>query len=270
MKKTIVLGRGFLGKEFERHGYEVWSRDKFEALKTPLSILDDYDIIINCIAKSNTRWCEDKINFLEALNINGHHPAELSMYCEKNNKKFVHISTGCLYDETHKSNNESSFIAAHCNYTVTKWIGEMGCNSSRDLILRPRLLFSDVKDKNNLLCKLPNYDKYVSDKKDSLTSTTTIVHATTKLLENNCSGIFNIAEDGYASIYEIVCWCDKFNKPIPSPWWNMLTSINTVRENEKLYLVNNIMSINKLKQYYQPPKLIDRINECYKKLSLQK
>lgn len=32
--KTVVLGRGFLGKEFERHGFEVLSRDKFNYPQT--------------------------------------------------------------------------------------------------------------------------------------------------------------------------------------------------------------------------------------------
>ena len=33
-ERVLVLGKGFLGKEYEKHGYTVWGRDKFEFTKT--------------------------------------------------------------------------------------------------------------------------------------------------------------------------------------------------------------------------------------------
>ena len=80
--KTVVLGRGFLGQEFEAMGYEVWGRDKIDfqrELDTTLWCKDvwwrdafnDYDVIINCIGQSNTRYCEEPKNFDEIMFING-------------------------------------------------------------------------------------------------------------------------------------------------------------------------------------------------------
>jgi len=269
--KILVLGEGFLGKEFKRNGFtDVWGRDKFSftnerdffsAWSEVEEEVSKYDVIINCIAKSNTRWCEQNLN--EALFVNGYFPACLSNWCKKNDKQLVHISTGCLYDDTTIQNKETDFLAAHCNYTVTKWIGDKGCDYNRDIVLRPRLLFSDVPDANNLLCKLPNYKKFVNDKRDSLTSTFTIVKSTALLLKNKKTGVFNVANDGDATIYEIAGWCDNFGKKTVKP-----TRIATVRKHENLHLVNNVMDISKLKEVYEPTDIKKEINRCYSKLNI--
>jgi dTDP-4-dehydrorhamnose reductase len=263
--KIAVLGRGYLGKEFERQGFEVLGKDKFSLScdyedgipRTTMwsdqwNTLKQYDIIINCIGKSNTRWCEDPKNFYKALTINGHLPKYLSEWCKINNKKFVHISTGCLYDKPLQSEND--FLVSHCKYTVTKWIGECGCNKDRDLILRPRLYFSDIQDRNNLLCKLPKFSSFISDKKDSLASTKLIVEATVALLKYNQVGIFNVAHEGTASIFEVSKWCNIKGTYIQS---------EIVRQREGLYLVNCTMNIDKLKQFYQPQDLEFAIKQCY-------
>jgi dTDP-4-dehydrorhamnose reductase len=267
MHSIIVLGRGFLGKEFERHGFKVWDKTKFNLTPddhSDLKKINSYDVIINCIAKSNTRWCEDSKNFNNALFVNGIIPKILSEKCKSEHKKFIHISTGCLYDDTTKDNKEDDLIASHCNYTVTKWVGEKYCNKN-DIILRPRLLFSDIPDKNNLLCKLPNYKSYVNNYKDSLTRTKTIVNTCITLLEENASGIFNVAEDGPCTIADIVMWCNNFGKPKSTDWIH-LTTMEHVRNIQKLYLVNNTMDISKIKKYLKINRIKDSIQECYKRL----
>jgi len=261
--KILVLGRGYLGKEFERHGIETWGRDKFDidgggSVEDQLDLLDEYDVIVNCIGKSNTRWCENPDNFDEALFINGFFPGILSDYCEDTDKKFVQISTGCLYDDTTKPNTEDSFLSAHCNYTITKWIGENECNPERDLILRPRLYFSDIQDRNNLICKLPKFQSFTGDKLDSLTSTSTIVGATKALLEADQYGIFNVAQQGSATIAKVASWCGI----------SMVDTItaSALREREGLYLVNNVMDISKLLRYYKPSDIETAVRLSYAEL----
>jgi len=273
MDGVLVLGKGYLGKEYERRGFEVWGRDKFEFIdidniyrswKSIEGSLKPYHTIINCIAKSNTRWCEDPENLKEALFVNGQFPAALSTWCRDNNKKFVHISTGCLYDdaEDKEPKTEEDFIVAHCTYTTTKWIGEKACRKERDIILRPRLLFSDVEDKNNLLCKLPKYKAFVSDRQDSLTNTSTIVAATQALLEKNAVGIFNVANEGSLSISQIAELCGNFGKKRIKK-----TRMSTIRKQENLYLVNNTMNTDKLKKFYKILPTDKLIQACYSKLT---
>jgi len=258
--KVIVLGKGFLGKKFEEKGFEVWGKDQFyiDANRgLPLKNLYKYDVIINCIGKSDTRWCENKENLKQTLFSNGTIPSILSKYCELNDKKFVHISTGCLYDRNDVPQKETDFVAAHCIYTLTKWMGELGCNPSKDLILRPRLYFSDFNDKNNLLCKLPKFNKFLTEM-NSYTSLDVIVDSTTALLKGNQVGIFNVAADGYATLKELSEWMGLKGIGITQTQLHYF---------EKLYLVNNIMNINKLKQFFNPPKLKDEILRCWDKLN---
>lgn len=257
---AVVLGNGFLGNQFARNGWTVWDRSKFSYEKgkfqTDWNELSNFDTIINCIGISDTRFCEQSLSI--AIDINGELPRKLSQYCECNHKKFVHISTGCLYDFTNAYENE--FIVAHCNYTVSKWIGEKGCGSN-DLIIRPRLLYSDLPHKNNLLSKLPRYKAYVYDKKDSLTSTQTIVQAVTILLKNNQVGIFNVADEGEISIADIARLLKiKSDKPD--------IIMDHLRNEQGLYLVNSTMNINKLKEFYQPPTVIENLIYCYKNLKI--
>lgn len=262
--KILVLGKGFLGQEFERQGFEVWGKERFEFDIIRHEIKNFYasrmfegkfahvDAVVNCIAKSNTRDCE--MNFHQAMAVNGHLPAFLSKFCKERGIKFVHISTGCLYD--HDDATENDFITAHCNYTVTKWIGEKGCDSNYDLILRPRLLYSDVQDRNNLLCKLPKFKHFVWNRVDSLTSTRTIVEATLSLLRSNQSGIFNVANSGKISMHSIANLLDLPNK-------NSDITMEQLRNEQKLYLVNSTMRLNKLQKFYNPPTVYDELIRCW-------
>jgi len=263
--KILILGRGYLGREYERHGFEVWGRDKFEmtpdfecTLEALHTRLGSYDTIVNCIGKSNTRWCEESRNFPEALLINGQLPGVLSAYCRQYDKKFVHISTGCLYDNIDKPNEETDFISAHCGYTVTKYAGEMYCNTNRDLILRPRLYFSDVADRNNLLSKLSKFSSYTNDAYDSFTCTSTIVSATKALLDNGQSGVFNVAQVGRATIAQIAHYCGLEVKAT--------NHAEDLRKREGLYLVNNVMNIDKLMKYFRPADIKTSVKLSYAEL----
>jgi dTDP-4-dehydrorhamnose reductase len=258
--KAIVLGKGFLGKAFEKDGFEVWDKATFEVTRNHLEFpqLDKYDVVINCMGKSNTRWCEEKDNFNDTIFSNGTVPGLLSKYCRSNKIRFVHISTGCLYDSNDYPQKEDGFIVAHCNYVVSKWIGEMSCDPDVDLILRPRLYFGDFKDRNNLIIKLMKFNSYL-DELNSYTSVHTIVEATKALLNARQTGIFNVACDGYKSVYDFARCC-YFNG-------GKITE-EELHASQNLYLVNNILSLTKLKQFYNPPKLDYEIERCCNELGV--
>lgn len=250
--RIAVVGRGFLGREFERQGFDVFGKEiAFEAL---LGQLEKYDVVVNCIAKSDTKWCEKKENFFAVWNSNVKIPSLLSMFCESKGKRFVHISTGCLYDSP--GCDESSEIVAHCVYTMSKWAGEMSLGE-KDLILRPRLFFSDVPDKNNLLCKLPKFTKYVDGVSDSFTYTGDIPPAVVALLEADQSGVFNIACEGIGSVFDVAMLLGL------DPQW---TNIETIRKQLDIHLVNCTMKTDKIKKYYEPSLLGPKLKECFKKL----
>ena len=279
----LILGNGFLGKEFVRHGYKNFTQRKQSVLgkpgyfNVPQDVSDvhyfldrtinqfkvagnEIKTIINAIGIANTRYCEDRKNFNEIKRINGDFVGVLSRYCKERNIKLVHISTGCLYDDRSKgTSSEDDLIAAHCNYVVSKWIGEMGCDLDRDLIIRPRLYFSDIENSLNLICKFKKFDKILNEF-NSVTSTRTIVEAVTALLENNQSGIFNVANDGAYTIKQL-------SEAIGYNWRkDQVVKQEELHKSQGLYLVNNVMDLTKLKQFYTPRDAIEEIKELNKNL----
>ena len=275
--KKAVLGSGFLALEYAGYGYEKIGRDKLEIThkllqnRSSYSILDkilgDYDVIVNCIGISNTRYCEDRANWEEVHCINGILPGYLSKWCERRDKQFIHISTGCLYAESHRPCTEDDFIEAHCNYAVSKFVGEMGCNPERDIILRPRLLFSHrVINGNNLICKLQQFTAFV-DEFNSITHTYDIVGASEALLKSQAQGIYNIANDGVFTIYEIARMIKKRFLAIgQDPKIDKMTA-QDLRSSQNLYLVNNVMDLTKIKQFYKPVKVEDAIHSAVDRMS---
>ena len=256
--KIVVLGRGFLGKEFERHGFEVWGRDKFQFPENDFKNLKDYDVVINCIGIADTRACEDPEQWENILHTNSIFVSVLSWYCKEFGKKLVHISTGCVYDKNNSPQKETDFVSSHCRYVVSKLNAEYSCHPN-DLILRPRLYFSDVEDKNNLLTKLPKFNKHLTEI-NSYTSTRTIVEATEALFGYNQSGVFNVAQEGYATIEQICQHIGIEKKPTLNG--------EELRQEQGLYLVNNILDISKLKQFYKPNNVFDEFKQKYFKKTL--
>jgi len=267
-KKILVLGNGFLGAVFKRHGYTVLGRDEFEwsdtmnsPIQNPHAILGSfrqYDAVVNCIAKSDTRWCEYQSNFKELMSINAELPKYLSKTCHQTNTKFVQISTGCLYDTRGKgATDEEAFKSAHCNYVVSKWAGE-GYLANDDLIIRPRLIFDSevAQGRNNLLQKLPKFNNFLNEF-NSVTSCDTIVEAVEALVEYDQCGVYNVANSGNYTIHEMATAMGlKGGK----------TTQEELHESQGLFLVNNVMDIDKLKKYYKPRDTIEEILRCYEKL----
>ena len=259
MNRVLVLGNGFLGKQYAKNGYTVWGRDKFnvdpdhvyDSVYDQLTseALKDFDVVINCIGNANTRECEDPAYWEVVHAINAELPTQLSNLCSGLGKQFVQISSGCVYDKNNEPQHEDSYISSHCRYVVSKLAGEFGC-SRHDLILRPRLYFGEDVDKNNLLCKIQNFDTFLTDI-NSYTSVQTIVEATTALLQNDCGGVFNVSQTGYCNLVDIARILDVDVD-------DTITG-EQLRDMEGLYLVNNIMDTSKLEQFYKPKSIFDEI-----------
>lgn len=184
--------------------------------------------------------------------VNGILPSRLSTLCAEHGKRLVHISTGCLYDCNDYPQTETEFTVSHCRYTVAKWVGENGLNPDRDLILRPRLLFNDQAHPKNLLWKLRHFTSYL-DELNSFTHTADVVRATTALVAAGCVGIFNVACEGYLTVYDLAHLIGLRGGKL---------NANTLRTREGIYLVNNILNLDKLKQHLALADLVDTVQEA--------
>jgi len=266
--KIAVIGNGFLAHAFRLAGHTIISDLRLCPVDDPEHMclqveerfdeldIADADAVVNCVGRADTRWNEDPVNAEEAMFVNGEIPRILSYACRTKNKRFVHISTGCLYDDESRLVPEDSFLAAHCFYVVTKWIAEQQLDPTRDLIIRPRLLFADYPNKFNQVQKLQTFDKLLNVE-NSYTSNHVIVEAVEALLNANQRGPFNVACEKSLTAGEL--------GQLTGPLRPALTS-KELRDGQKIHLVNNVMDLSKLKQFYQPPKLKDEWLRCYNKL----
>jgi dTDP-4-dehydrorhamnose reductase len=272
-KKVLVLGRGFLGSTFERHGHTVYGRDTVDWCETNDEVIckkfgqeltnsdhiivntfKKYDAVVNCVAKSDTRWCENPDTFRELMSINALFPKYLSEMCEIAGTQFVQISTGCLYDSRGAGKSaEDDFLSAHCNYVVSKWTAE-GYLKPHDLIIRPRLIFDSAPatGRNNLIQKLPQFDQFL-DEFNSVTSNDTIVEAVEALIGANQYGVFNVCNRGTYTMYEMAKVLGLSGGKIKQ---------EDLHASQGLFLVNNVMDTTKLEQFYTPRETMEELNRC--------
>lgn len=124
--KAIILGDGLLGGYIR--GKTQWdsiSREKngidFSDLDSYSSKLETYDVIINCIANTNT-YSKDRDDH---WGVNYEGVANLIDFCNATDKKIIHISTDYLYSFSEEDATEDDVPVHSRNwYGYTKLLGE--------------------------------------------------------------------------------------------------------------------------------------------------
>ena len=203
--KIVILGNGLLGSEIHKQtGWDIISRKENEFDITQpnkyfsyfIDVFDGvaasnkYDIIINCIANTNTY----SNNKEEHWGVNYKGVADLVDFCNKWNIKLVHISTDYVYTNSINEASEDD-IPIHGNnwYSYTKLLGDA---------------YIELKSNNYLICRgthKPNpfpYNKAWIDQTGNFDYVNTITNLITQLVKNNNTGLFNIGTK-IKSIFEL-------------------------------------------------------------------
>jgi len=81
------------------------------------------------------------------------------------------------------------------------------------------------------------------------------VEATEALLHADQKGVFNVAQQGYASIEQI---CEHLTIPHQPP-----ISGSELQASQGVALVNNILDITKLRRFYQPREIFQEIGNAW-------
>jgi nucleoside-diphosphate-sugar epimerase len=253
--KKIVLGDGYIGSAYKDAGYHCiasnevrYDGSNFNQLTEKL---EEYDVIVNCIAKTDTKWTENPDNFSETWQTNVELVQKLSEYCGRTDKKFVHISTGDLYGNSFEweKNVETNFnLNSETNYRLTKLVAERLC-SPNDLILRIRLPFDARNHPKNLVIKSRRYTKFYQWA-NVYTYVPDLIKATNILLENDKTGIFNVVQTQSTGLLHL-------NKIHPANNPNVLSidmhdaeDVNVIRDLDKVHIHNDINS-SKLTEYVE-------------------
>jgi len=180
--KVVVLGNGLLGSELiNQTGWDCISRkDGFDALRPKFSLLNKYDVIINCIANTDS-YSQD----MDAhMNVNYKFVVKLSDYCNKKGKKLVQISTEFVYannleqpDETDREFPDNTW------YAKSKLLADQYITVTNPTALICRELHKslDIKTYNQIW-----------DIKTSGDTVDKIANLIIKLVKKQANGIFNV------------------------------------------------------------------------------
>lgn len=191
MKDFLVLGDGFLSKEFQASGFDF----KTFKIKNTDSCYKDFftemkkspQFIINTIAMTDTKLCEKEPQ--KCYEINSFFPAFLADFCKVTGRKLIQISTGCVYGNSEGA-KETDFCPENLSVYCRSKLFVDRLIEDYHLVIRPRLLFSETrKHPKNLIDRLKKFNKF-TEEINSITKCIDIVNAT--VLLKNQTGIFNI------------------------------------------------------------------------------
>jgi len=150
----VVGGAGMLGSdvviEFQKRGWEVQAptEDELDLTKAydieKIRIRDygNLDWIVNCAAYTAVDKAEEE--FFQASAVNGVGPGALAVVCEKNEWRFLHVSTDFVFDgESETPYTERHATSPQCKYGVTKLMGERNALAmhKRSIIARTAWLY---------------------------------------------------------------------------------------------------------------------------------
>lgn len=184
MSKILILGDGILGSELRHQtNWDIISRKlgtlNIEDYEKLLTILANYDTVINCIANTDS-YSDDKIGH---WNVNLKFPATLTDICNKLNLKLVHISTEFVYANNIKPPTEEDIpFPDRTWYAYTKLLADE---------------YIKLKSSNFLICRelhKPNTFNYpqVWNVKTSGDKVEKIAQLIIQLINRNATGIFNV------------------------------------------------------------------------------
>jgi len=229
--KIVVLGsNGFVGKNFtnflKSKNYDVvaLNRKNCDFLNTTklYKILKKIDTkyIINCAGytgKPNVDACESnkELCWLQNYTL----PKNLSKICNDLNKKWVHVSSGCIYSGTKNENGFKEidtpnfcFDKQPCSYySGTKAAGEDILKFDKNVyICRLRIPFDDRESSKNYITKILNYKKLLNVE-NSMSNTDEFIQACLYLIEKECEpGIYNITNTGSINTFDVTKLLNKY------------------------------------------------------------
>ena len=231
--KCIVLGDGLLGGEIVKQtGWDFLSR-KIDGIDicNPYSYqskLLNYDVVINCIAYTNTYSDNKEMNW----NVNYKAVDDLITFCNKESKKLVHISTDYLYAGSIDPASEND-VPVHLGtwYGYTKLLSD-------GLV--------QLKSWNYLLCRLSHkpypfpYENAWTDMKTNGDYVNVISSLVIQLILNDSVGVFNVGTEE-KTIYELALKTKNvvpILKPIGVPS-NTLMNLTKIKKELNIYRENN-------------------------------
>ena len=180
LNNILILGNGYVGNILHNHLKNEFncviksSKDlNYHDSKTlyKYSLNNDIDTIINCsgfTGRPNIDEAEVKKEICWELNVES--PLRVNKVCDLLNIKYIHISSGCIYDGYEKkwSENDPSNYGLFQNhssfYSKTKHAFEILSKENKGVVLRIRMPFTYDASHRNYLTKIRSYNNLINFK----------------------------------------------------------------------------------------------------------
>jgi dTDP-4-dehydrorhamnose reductase len=157
--KIILFGStGMLGRYLHivlKDNYEIdcISRDKYDIEKDSFTKLEDIlnkslqknDVIINCSGIIPQKYKGD--DYRKYIRVNTLFPHKLNEISKKNNYKFIHITTDCVFDGLKGSYSETDEHTSKDIYGISKSLGE----PEEATIIRTSIIGEELTEKKSLV-----------------------------------------------------------------------------------------------------------------------
>lgn len=265
----VIIGDGKVSKVirgkddvFFTHGeLEITNKNSIESA---LRNFSSGTTVVNTAAKINLEWCEE--NKEEAYNVNSLGPKYLGEVCKNMGLHLVHISSGCIFDgmETEYVYDETDTPTPASWYAKTKVEGDnflLSCGYEKITVVRPRQLISPRPYQTNMITKFLNLGKggFITSK-NSVTCIEDMKEMIEHLISGNHYGIYNLANGGYSSPYEIA---KKIKQKINPGLEVSVTTYDEYLRSLRVKRVNTLLDISKLiSTGYIPRQTEETIDWC--------
>lgn len=249
-KDILIFGKGFIGERLQQ---------EFDAPVSQARITSFLDaerevklacpkLIINTIGHIGRNVDDCELDKDKTLQANAFVPLILAEVALRNNIRFVHISSGCIYHYDYASDvpidEERPPDFYELFYSRTKIYSEQPLNLLSKkypiLIARIRVPLDSRSHPKNLLNKLINFRNSVSDIPNSVSYIPDSIAALRHLIAKNATGVYNLVNKGALRYDELL---EVYKKYVPGFDYHIVDfrKLNLVR-------TNLILSTNKLKQ----------------------
>ena len=266
----VFIGSGKVATVLRKVNDVIVSHKEIEVkdIRTVSEVLSRFpkgSVIVNTASKINLEWCEK--NKEESFNVNTKGALNVAEVCASLGHHLVHISSGCIFDgmESEHEYTEEDEPTPAAWYTKTKTEADKSIvklGYDKFTIVRPRQLVSSVPNPTNMLTKFLNLGggTFIQSK-NSMTCIEDMGEMIDNLIEKKCYGIYNVANTGWISPYQIASVLkDKIDPNLKVSSTSYEDYVGTL----EVKRVNTLLNVNKYIRDtgHTPRSAIEALNWC--------
>ena len=266
-KKILILGKGFIGERLQKEFNCQIDGSMINCFSDAEKLIKKYNpkIIINCIGITGRRSVDDcELEKDATLLANSFIPVILAEVCLRSKIKFVHISSGCIFNYDYKKNklikenSQDYFFGLFYSRSkiYTERALEVLATDYNILITRIRIPLLNAQHPKNVLDKLLKYKKVI-DIPNSVTYIPDFIRAMKHLIKIDARGVYNVVNKGGLRYPDLI---KAYQKYVPTFKLQKVTlkKLNLVR-------TNLLLSTSKLeKSGFKVRNINSVLDECVK------